>query len=73
MVLGDEAFDLGPHGPSVAPDVADERDRDPVEDPVVGVLSAAVAPAPLEDAEQAGDRGEVAVSAAASRIGRVLA
>lgn len=43
-VLGDEAFDRGSHGPPVAPDVADERHRDPVEDPVAGVLPTAVAP-----------------------------
>lgn len=55
--LSDEAFDLGPHGPSVTPDVADEGHRDPVENAVVGVLSAA--PAPLEDPEQACDRGQI--------------
>ncbi|WP_166677895.1 hypothetical protein [Amycolatopsis arida] len=58
-MLGEEALDLGAHDPSVAPAVADERNRDPVEHPVVGVLSTAVAPAPLEDAQEAGGRGKV--------------
>lgn len=56
---GGEFEDLWPHRCAVAEDVFDEAPRDPVEDAVLVVLAAAVAPAALGDSPEANDGGQV--------------
>ena len=53
-VVGDQPSHARPHGPSVAPDVADELPGEPVKDAIAAMLAAEVAQAPLQETGQAG-------------------